>query len=77
MDTYPGQHAFEDLITRAEPTPSGQIYLSDIAAELHMSEADLGYFAWQHLSDEDYSPEGGTVSPDGAEALRTFLLKDN
>ncbi len=77
METYPGQHAFEDLMARSEPTPSGQIYLSDIAVELRMSEADLGYFAWQHLTDDNYSAESGTVSPDGAEALRTFLSKDN
>lgn len=77
MDTYPGQHAFEDLMERAEPSANGRIYLADIAAELHISEAELGYFAYTHLGDEDYNPMAGTLSEDGAEALRTFLGRED
>ncbi len=55
------------------PTRNGRIYLSDIAAEVHISEADLGFFAYTHLSDEDYNPFAGTLSEDGASALRTFI----
>lgn len=76
MEMYPGQHAFEDLMSRAEPTPGDRFFLVDLAAELHINEADLGYFAWQHLGDEDYQPESGMLSEQGAELLRTFLSKD-
>ena len=76
MDNYPGQHEFEDLMSRSTPTPSGRVYLVDIAAELHMSEADLGFFAYEHLSDSDYEIESGTLTEDGADALRTWLSKE-
>ncbi len=67
--------AYEDLMLRSEPTTNGRVYLSDVAIELRMSEADLGYFAYTHLSDADYNPHAGTLSEDGAEALRTFLSR--
>lgn len=76
MENYPGQHAFEDLMARSEPDTSGRVYLADLAAELHISEAELGHFAWKHLSDENFNAYAGTVSEEGAEALRTFLSKE-
>ncbi len=55
------------------PSENGRVYLADLCAELHVSEAELGYFAYTHLSDADYNPHAGTLSEDGAEALRTFI----
>lgn len=78
IDYFYGEHSFEDTLAKAQtPERSGQNYLADIAAELHLSEAELGYFAWTHLSNDDYNPHAGTVSDDGAEALRTFLGREN
>lgn len=73
-----GRSAYENLMSRevADPEDLDMIDLADLAGELGIDEAELGFFAWQHLPDGAYDIDNSKVTPEGADLLRTFLAKD-
>lgn len=75
MTRYYGQECFEDLMTRevADPERLADIHLSDVAAELHRSEQELGMFAYTHLETEDFDVERGTITEQGRDLLMLFV----
>lgn len=77
MTKYFGQECFEDLMTRevADPEEIATIHLSDVAAELHRSERELGMFAYEHLETYDYDVERGTVTEQGRDLLMLFVSR--
>lgn len=74
-----GAHEFENWLRTtevADPENLDLVDLADLAGELHVDEAELGFFCWQHVSAEDFDPYTSKLTPQGVELVRTWLGKD-
>ena len=79
LHLYYGNPSKDSEVRLAEPSANGEYWLADLSVELGINEADLGWFAYNHIDSRDYNAYSGTLSTQGAELLRTFIptVKEN